>query len=70
MKVMDLISVKKSEVVNNSLLVSSDTVLDIDTVMESMNGGYGNYLPFPDKISALLFLLKHSPRPMVCNKMA
>ena len=30
-----------------------------------VNCGYGDYFPFPDKVSALLFLLKHSPRPMV-----
>ena len=28
-----------------------------------------DYLSFPDKISTLLFLLQHSPRPMVCESM-
>ena len=42
-------------------------LLDVTAILQDLENTGENFLPFPDKISALLFLLGHSPRPMVCE---
>lgn len=46
--------------------VSPISFIDIDTFLQDNESTGKDFLPFPDKTSALLFLLWHSPRPMVC----
>ena len=47
-------------------------ILDIQDLLQEVNGTDmgDDYYPFPSKLFFLLFLLIHSPRPIVCSYQA